>query len=157
LIWMQEQGFEVINIEKFDYEKFTENPEGYLEKRFGADIAQSQIKNSNIQREVEFAKKFINQVKTENRIAIIDEITKLLESGYLVIANVNAGSLNNKEGYIGHFIVATSCDNGTITIQDPGSPPMQNKVVSIEQFSKGWAYPNKSNQNLMAFRLNKNK
>jgi hypothetical protein len=157
LVWMQEQGFEVINIEKFDYKRFIENPEGYLEKRFGADIAQEQIKNSNIAQETEFAKKFINQVKTENRIAVIDEISELLEDGYLVITNVNARSLNDQEGYIGHFVVVNSCNNNTVTIQDPGSPPMQNKKVSIQQFTKGWAYPDESTQNLMAFRLNKNK
>jgi hypothetical protein len=156
LVWMQEHAFEVINVEKFDYERFIKDPKDYLERRFGQDVAQEQIKNSNIPREVEYAKKFIKLVNTQNRIAVIEEIPELLNEGYLVVANVNSRSLNDKEGYVGHFIVINEYVDGELTIQDPGRPPLQNRKLTKKQFLKGWAYPDESTQNLIAFHLKGN-
>jgi hypothetical protein len=152
LLWMKEQGFDVKNIEVFDYRKFVDNPKAYLAEKYGPDVAATQIRNSNIDQEISFAKKFIESINTENREATIDDILDYLRLGYLVGANVNYKTLNNQPGYVGHFVVVKGAKDGNLIIHDPGLPPIENRTISFTQFEKGWAYPTKSESNLMAFK-----
>jgi hypothetical protein len=152
LIWMKEQGFEVKNIEDFDYDKLIQRGKDYLAEKYGADIAEVQVKNSDLPQELEIAKKFITAIDTDNRAATIDDILQLLQDGYLVCANVNYRSLHDKPGYVGHFIVIKGVKGNNFILHDSGLPAIENMVVSSDQFDKGWAYPTPKERNIMAFR-----
>ena len=152
LIWLQNQGFEVKNVEIFDYGKFIESPEEYLKEFWGEEIAKIQIEHCEINQEVEYAKKFLEEVFTEKRVPSVDDIKNLLKDGYLIICNVNSRTLNDKPGYAGHFVVVKGFNENNFIIHDPGLPPQENRVVPFEKFETAWAYPDEKSKNIIAFR-----
>lgn len=152
LIWLQEKGLEIKNIEPFDYSKFVQLREKYLLKQYGEEVGNEQIKHSDINQEVELAKKFVEVVDVEQRVPGIDDIKRLLLENYVVIVNVNSVALDNRKGYAGHFVVIKGFDGEGFVINDPGSPGIENRNVDFELFEKAWSYPNEKSKNIMAFR-----
>jgi len=153
LLWLQKNGFEVIVIETFDYEQFIQDKEKYLLDTFGKEVAEEQIKNSDIDQEIEYARRFVEEINPEARVPTVHNITQFLEDGYLVICGINSRALNNKEGFAGHSIVIKGTHNDGFILHDPGLPPIENRVVSFDEFEKAWAYPNDIAKNIMAIKL----
>lgn len=155
VLWLQRKGVEVINIDLFDGKQFVKEKGQYLLSYFGKEVGLEQIKHSNLDQELKYAKEFLKKIKTENRIPTMKDITKLLKLGYLMICNLNWYSLNQKEGYIGHFVIVTGYDNNDLILQDPGLPAHENRKVPYQLFEKAWAYPDEKAKNILAFRLPK--
>ncbi len=154
LVWLVQKGFKVAFIEDFDYDRFLNEKEAYLIDRFGSEIAEEQIKNSDIDAEFQWVKPFLEKVDVQNRSAKLEEIIDYLKNGYLVIANVNSKSLRNKAGYAGHFVVVRGFDKEHLIINDPGDlPGIENEKISFEQFTKGWSYPDSSSNSITAIKL----
>lgn len=155
MVWMKNQSYDVVCIEVFDYKEFISKKEKYLYSFYGKEVAKAQIKNSNIDQEIDNAKKLIKANIVKVGIPNIKTIKSLLSKGYLVTCHINSQTLNDKDGYIGHFVVIKGFDKNILIINDPGLPPFSNRKVSFYKFNKSWAYPNKSSKNIMAFKLNK--
>ncbi|MBI2637528.1 MAG: C39 family peptidase [Candidatus Sungbacteria bacterium] len=155
LLWMKDNGFDVKNIETFDYEKFITFKEQYLYDFYGKEVGESQISHSDINQEFKYAEEFIKKISNEVRIPTIDDAKRLLEEGYLIICNVNYHVLNNNPGYSGHFVVVKGFDGKKFVLHDPGPPPIENRVVDFETFEKAWAFPDESTKGIMAFKLGK--
>lgn len=153
LLWLQENGFEVKNIEVFDHGRFASEGGKYLVNFFGKEVGEIQIEHSDINQEMAYAKEFIKKIQPIVKIPTIHDIRQLLEDGYLVVCNVNSHALNNEAGYAGHFVVVKGFDNNTLIIHDPGLPPAENRKVDFAAFERSWAYPNEDAKNIMAFRL----
>lgn len=153
LIWLQNKGFDIKNIEIFDYSKFIQHKDQYLIDLYGKEVGEAQIANSDIEQEIFLSKQFINKIKTETRIPTINDIKKLLENGYLIICNVNSHILNDKSGYCGHFVVIKGLNENNFVMHDPGPPPLQDRIITFDKFEEAWAYPNKIAKNIMAFKL----
>ncbi len=153
LIWLEKNGLEVKNIENFDYSKFIKIGSQYLIEEYGENIGNEQIKHSDIDQELNIAKKFIKQIKIERKIPKVDKIKQLLVDDYSIIVNVNSRALNREAGYVGHFIVIKGFDKQGFIINDPGLPGRENHKVDFELFEKAWAYPNEKAKNIIAFRL----
>lgn len=153
VLWMQENGFDVKNIESFDYERFIKEGNSYLLEVFGEEMGKAQIRHSDIDQERKLARRYIKEVKLENRIPNIDDITNLLNDGYLLICNVNSVALNNAKGYAGHSVVIKGISENKIILHDPGLPALENREVSFKQFEKAWAYPGEKSKNITAFKL----
>ena len=49
LLNLKKMGFEIVQIEDFDYEKFSREGEKYLVKELGREVGEAQIKHSDIQ------------------------------------------------------------------------------------------------------------
>lgn len=156
LIWFQENGFEVVNIELFDYHKFSEYGERYLLDFFGEEVGKMQIKYSKINQEVQISKDFVKKLKLEIRLPTLYEIRLLLRNGYIVLCSINSNILDGCSGYVAHAIVIKGCTDSTLILHDPGLPPRPNLEVRDEEFYKAWAYPNDKALNISAIRL-KNK
>lgn len=153
LTWLHEQGFMVRNIEVFDYPRFIKDPHNYLVEIWGDEVAQAAEEHSIVASEVDIAKKFIEKVKTEQRLPEIQEIPDLLEAGNLIIANVNSKALNELPGYTGHFVVIIGYKDGQLIVHDPGGTTGHpSRKVSPEQFTKAWAYPDNSAKSLVVIR-----
>lgn len=152
MLWLKENGFEIVDIEEFDYQKFIKEGENYLRHAYGDEVADVQIKYSDIDQERKLAREFLKKVSFENRESKIEDISKLMKKGYLLILNVNSNALNNEKGYAGHFVVVTGINNKTITIHDPGLPPTENRIINLTTFEKAWAYPDSSAKNIIAIR-----
>jgi len=155
IIWMKQKGFDVVNIESFDYERFAINGEVYIEEEFGEEVLQSVKEDSNIALAQKHAKEFVRLINTEKHIPDIQEIVTLIKKGYLIIVNVNVDSLNNRKGYTGHFVLLKGLGKENFILHDPGLPAYKNRKVHFELFEKAWAYPNEKAKNIMAFKLEK--
>lgn len=154
LVWLVRKGFNVTFIEDFDYDRFLNEKEAYLIDRFGPEMAEEQIKNSDIEAEFKWVKPLLDEVDVQNRIPKLEEIIDYLKKGYLVIANVNSQSLRNEAGYAGHFVAVRGFDNEHLIINDPGGAPgTENEKITFEQFIKGWSYPDSSSNSFTAIKL----
>lgn len=152
ILWFMKQGYEVKNIELFDYHAFAEQGESYLVKMFGEEVAREQAEHSNLPEEQRYAKMFAEQAPHENRLPSRTEIKELLDEGFLGIVNVNGHALDEQEGYSGHVVVIIGYNTRGFILHDPGLPAAAHRHVSYPLFQKAWAYPNKDSQNIIAVR-----
>lgn len=153
MIQLTEIGFEVVDIEDFDYERFSKEGEPYIKERYGEEVGTAQIQHSDIPYEMKNAEQFLKCLKFEQRLPDVQDIKGLLSEGYLVICNINGCALNDFPGYSGHFVLIHQIGNSQLLIHDPGLPPHESKKVTPEKFLASWAYPSEREKNVMAFRL----
>ncbi len=153
VLWLQKKGVEIVDIEIFDYKKFVVEKENYLLSFFGEEAGKEQIKYSDINQELDYARKFQKNISIQTRIPMMKDIKELLQNDNLLICCVNAQVLNNKKGYVGHFVVVKGYDDEGLYMHDPGLPAYENRKVDYELFEKAWAYPNEKVKNILAFKL----
>ena len=152
-ISMKQLGFDVDMREDFDYEKFIEKGEVYLKEKFGEEVAGEQIKHSDIVQEKKLTNEYIKLFGVKNgQLPTFEELKKLIDKGYLVVANVNSRKLNAKPGYVGHFVVVYHYDENNLYLHDPGLPPQEARTVTNETFVKAWEFPDEKARSLIAFR-----
>jgi hypothetical protein len=152
LMWLKEQGFDVVNIEDFDYDRFSKEGLAYLATLWGQELADIQAEKTNVPAEQEIAKRFAREIDTERRAPILKDVRSLLDDGYLVSLSVNLRILNGQEGYVGHLVVVRGYDESGVFLNDPGLPPVENRHVDTELFMRAWAYPDEKALNLAALR-----
>ena len=153
MMWMKNRGFDVKDIEMFDYDEFVKDGEKYLRKLYGTEAGNEQIKHSDIAQEIDYAKQFLKLNAVTKEIPTKETLKELLKEKYLLMCLINAQRLDHESGYVGHFVIVKGfCENEFI-IHDPGLPPMENRKVSIAEFEAAWAFPNERAKNVMAFRL----
>lgn len=155
LLWIASLGYEVKDIELFDYEKFVHEGVSYIYKEFGEEVGDAQENHADMQQGIILSKKLLEKNLWEKRMPNIEDIKKFLDEEYLVVCNVNAAKLNDKEGYVGHSTVMKGYTDKEFVLHDPGLPPQENRKVKFEDFEAAWAYPNENAKNIMAFKLNK--
>ena len=153
IMWLQSLGLEVKNVEIFDYDVFARQGTTYLQEFYGKDVAAEQVANSDIQQSIKYAQQFAGSAITDVRLPDISEIYNLLDDGYLIECNINGAKLNSEPDYYGHSIVISGYEGTDLIIQDPGAPPLKNRVVSQKDFEAAWAYPNEKAKNYLAVRL----
>ncbi len=149
---LQEKGFEIIDIEDFDYHRFTKLGDEYLLERLGEEVGMDQIENSDIPYEINNAKLFLQSSENISQIPSIGDMKQLLANNYLIICNVNSDCLNGRDGYSGHFILVYHIDEERLYVHDPGPPAIPARILSYHEFTTAWAYPSEREQNLIAIR-----
>lgn len=157
LMWFKKKGYEVIDIEYFDYKRFSEEGEKYILDFAGEEVGMTQIKYSDIPQEIEISKDFVKEVRPEVRIPTLKDVRSFLKDGFLVICAVNAHALYKEAGYSGHVVVVKGCTDSSLILHDPGLPPNEDFEVSDNVFFSAWAYPDEKAPNLAALKLNNSK
>lgn len=157
MLYLKQCGFEIINIEDFNYQEFSVRGKEYLINKYGIEVANAQEKYSDIKQEIRNAIIFQKEIKTELRLPSLLDIQNYLTNKYLVLCNVNSKVLSNHSGYVGHFVLIIGYENQSFIIHDPGLPPLKNRSLSFNHLNKAWAYPNDAAKNLLAIRYNTNK
>jgi hypothetical protein len=153
VLWLVDNGFEVRNVETFDYKEFAQKGGDYLLSHFGENVGQAQIDHSDIPQEIKLAKLFNQKIVSEMRIPEISDLWSCLDEGYLPGCNVNSHGLIGMDGYSGHFVVIIGYDEDSLLLHDPGLPARQNLRVSNEVFEQAWAYPDRAAKNYFAIKL----
>ncbi len=153
MIWLSKNGFDVQDVELFDYQKFSIHGKVYLQDMFGLEIAEAQDKHTNLKQEQELSKELVTCVEVQMRVPTVINLRNYLEEGYLLICNINAAKLDDVDGYLPHVVVVFGHENGTLLLHNPGLPPNENQRVSVDRFEKAWAYPEESGKNMLAVRL----
>jgi hypothetical protein len=150
MLWMLENNLDVRLIEDFDYTAFVQRGEDYIIERYGEEVGKAQAENSDIERELDYSRRFMKIAPLEVRVPTLDDIRSELNSGAVVIVNLNSAVLNDSTGYAGHFVVVTDVGESTVKIHDPGLPPQPNMEIPIKKFLTAWAYPVDRDKNLLA-------
>jgi hypothetical protein len=156
MLWLHNNGFEVHDVETFNYTKFIEKSGDYLIDWFGEKVGQEQIDHCNLDQEIEYAKQIVKSGLCETRTPKAFELKERLDEKYLLICNVNSRVLNGKEGYAGHFVLLTGYIHDGFILHDPGLPSLQNREVALPDFERAWAYPNGQAKNYIAIRARSN-
>jgi hypothetical protein len=149
LMWLHEQGLDVRNIELMDNSRFAREGRSYVAE-FCPELAAPLP--PDLSSEQTAAARFVKLVRCETRIPDLDDVRDFLAAGYLAICNVNSRLLNGRDGYMGHFVVVTSCDATGLVLHDPGPPGEARRRVPIGTFEKAWAYPTERVKSLVAVR-----
>jgi hypothetical protein len=152
-LWLVDNGFEVRNVETFDYKEFVRKGGDYLLSHFGENVGQAQIDHSDIAQEIKLAGLFNQKIISELRIPEIADLRSCLDDGYLLGCNVNSHRLSGVGGYSGHFVVIIGYDEESLLLHDPGLPARQNLRISNEVFERAWAYPDSTAKNYLAIKL----
>lgn len=147
------KGYDVVDVEDFDFRAFIQNPLQFLKEQYGEEGAREQVAHSDIEAEKRYAQEFLQHGKQEVRIPDFSDIRSFLDKGYLVGCLLNSNALNGREGYVGHFVVVFDCNNEMITFHDPGSPPTPGRSIALKDFEKAWAYETEKAKALLAFKL----
>lgn len=152
MLWLHTNGFEVHDVETFDYAKFAEKGGDYLIELFGEKVGQEQIDHSNLDQEINYAKQIVGADLCEARMPEASELKQRLDEKYLLICNVNSRALNGKDGYVGHFVLLTGYTDKGFVLHDPGLPPLKNREVAFADFERAWAYPDEQAKNYIGIR-----
>jgi hypothetical protein len=150
ILYLLDQGFDILYIKDFDYNSFIEYKEKYVIERFGNILGNILIQCSNIPDEIESASKLIQRLPLLCRPAQIDDIKQLLAHGYLIICLVNWCRLNAHIGYEGHYVLVYDITETHIYIHDPGPPTYISHELTITEFERAWAAPTQRDRNLIA-------
>jgi hypothetical protein len=150
---LAKRGVEVMNIEPFDYEKFLEEGVVYLKANYNDETANYYITQTNIGMNLDKIPEFIKLVKHENRKATIKDVAGFLNDGYLVGAEIDASVLNKKSGLPLHFVLIKGTKDGKYIINDPGLPPMENRLITQEDLKEALGGDG-TNGEVSAFRAN---
>jgi len=137
-------GYDVRVIENFNYPDFANDPDKYLRKEFGNDIAEQVCQESDIASAVRDTHELleIKDLILSTKLPILKDIAELLSRGYLLICNVNHNLLLGESGYEGHFVLLYEINSNAVTLHDPGPPAKQSLCVSIKSFEDAWSSPN---------------
>lgn len=146
-------GFDVIDMDDLDNERFIKEGGSYLIEKYGEEVGRKQIERSDIEQERKLMKEYEHYNKHIRQLPSIALIAETLDKGFLAICNINAYVLNKKPGYAGHFVVIYGYDDTHLYLHDPGLPAKEGRKVTYEEFLKAWEYPHKNARNLTAFKL----
>lgn len=155
LIFLAKKGFDVINIEIFDYRKFAKLGEKYLETLWTDEVFQEQKRFSNFKNEQKLAKSLVlnKKIQLETRPATFKDIKLLFEEGYILLCTINPYILKGKKGYYSHLVLITDIKKDFIVFHDPGPPSFKNKKISTKLFTKAMNYPSKRSASLIAVKF----
>lgn len=160
LLYLLDQGFEIVYQKDFDYQRFVNVGEKYLYERFGEQIGRVLVKFSDIPSEMDKAKQLISRLPFSPQTPSIDNINQFLTTGYLVMCLVNLCKLNNQIGYDPHFILIydieddgkTKNESIKICCHDPGPPAIASRRIPLNQFEQAWSSPTPRDRNLIAIK-----
>lgn len=154
MVWLDSIGFEIANIESFDYRFFVRDPHTYLKDYYGAEVAAAQEEHSNIAREVSHALKLLETLPSTlmQDLPTLELLKHYLDRGYLLICNVNSHVLHQRLGYTGHFVLVYGYSDDELFLHDPGLPGQASVHVSYDVFESAWSYPDKRARNMLTVR-----
>lgn len=156
LLKMKDMGVEIEYWDLFNYERFLKEGEGYLLERQKGDQEKADWykNNSDIFDKIELIPEFVSSGIQKSRLGEIKDIEDFLVKGYLVACDINVAVLDGDEEYLPHYVLVTGFDKDNFTINDPGLPPQENRVVSKEQFWQAWSFDGDA-RSLTAFKYEK--
>lgn len=152
MLWLKKQGYSVQSLEVFDYTRFITEKEKYLLELYGLEGGTAQIQHSNIEQEIKHAQELVEANIVKKTLPTFRTIENSLKDGALLLSLLNSAVLNEKTGYIGHYVVIIGINNNELILHDPGLPPLENRSVSFDLFEKAWGYPDENAKNLIAIK-----
>jgi hypothetical protein len=132
-------GVPVKSIESVDYRRLAAERPEYLREIVGEANAEYYREKTNLPHVLDLIPEYIRLVPHESRKATVAEIVGYLAGGKLVAAEVDAGRLNGGKFDL-HSVLLIATDRDTVTLHDPGLPPHESRVLSVEAFASCFSY-----------------
>lgn len=129
---MAKAGFDIRMIEPFDYQRYAEMGDAYLDELYTPAAAAWAREYSNIADIFPDIPEFLQTVNVACRRASLDDIDAMLAEERLVFVTLNSRVLEGKEGYANHAVLILQRDQNTYILHDPGLPPNPYRHVSRE-------------------------
>lgn len=130
---MSKQGFDIHMIEPFDYERYKQEGETYLQAYFPTKTVYDwQLSNTNILEIRPLITEFLKAVSFEKRTATLEDIDAMLADDRLVFVTLNSKVLNRQPGYSDHAVLVIDKSNDDYIIHDPGGTPQPYRQVTPE-------------------------
>lgn len=152
MLALKDMGFEVVDMDTFDYQAFSEQGADYLFSYYKPGVGEEQVKNSDIPNEMEVAKRYAASGIHALKVPGIEDIMSCLAEGYLVICNVNSRTLAGRRGYAGHAVLVYEADENHVTFHDPGLPASPAERAPTYLFLKAFRYGGEDTPNMLAIR-----
>jgi hypothetical protein len=140
------KGVKIKCIEPFDYVRFKQIGNDYFYQNFSPEVADYYVKHSTIKDAIPYIDEFEDKVDHEMRRASIEDIIDMLNEGYLVGAELNSRQLNNEPGFLSHYVLVHGFDGENFTLNDPGLPPIENRIVPFAKMKEVVEAPDQNNE-----------
>lgn len=129
-------GVEVRVIESFDYRSFARDGKKYLESL--GEKGKFYINHSNWKEAMPYVNDFLDAVHFENRKANIEEMDRFLEQGYLVGVELNSLVINDRAGFMLHYVLIKQKQGNKYLVNDPGgsNDGFENRLVDRSLLTK---------------------
>ena len=146
LVELKNIGLKIKHYSIFNYNVFSKNGADCIRKTYDKEVAEEMIENSDIESEIENAKKMIEEDIFELKELSFNDVENWFKEGYIILLLINSKMINNELGYSGHYVVLTGFDEDNIFIHDPQiKNGLPNRKVKKDLFIKAWRYPEKEN------------
>lgn len=156
MLFFADNEFEVHNIEQIDIPFYINDMHSAMAAQFGKEAADKIAAKTDMRREVDLIKSLNGHesVKFFIRIPTVKDIIDYVRDGWLVLSSVNYYALLGEQRYNGHFVVIYGVDDKhkTITLHNPGLPPIESQVVSFNIMERAMYSPTPETGNLIAIR-----
>ena len=129
---LTKEGWDIKVFEPFDYNIYLTEGESYLKAQFGEEIADWQIKNSNVIEMKQYIPEFLKKVNITVKNPSIEDIENMMDEGRLVSLVLNSKALNNQPGYVGHSVLIFDYDDDNLKFHDPGLPGVKSRIEKKE-------------------------
>ena len=128
----------------FDYDAFVDNPVNAVFDSFPPDVAASMASGFDLIAATTLAREVVSRqpIPIEARSPGLDDLDALLDDGWLVICNVDAGVLNGGASPAGHSLLVWDRDGDALIVHDPGEngAGTPDRRVDRDVFLRAWSY-----------------
>ena len=101
--------------------------------------------------DLHFSKKGWNMGLIKEKELSIENLKKMIYKNYLALAMIDYNGLKENKSYDGHVVLVKSIKNNKITINDPGPPAIEDRIISRKDFLKIWHDPDNYRSVLVVF------
>lgn len=147
---------QALAIDPFDYKAFSDQPVKTVFETFPANVAMSMATGFDLVSAAQLAREVVERepVPIEVRSADLADVDRLLDEGWLLIANVDAGVLNDVTSPSGHSVLVYDRDGDDLVVHDPGENGQgtPGRRVSRKRFLRAWSYMGDDQRELIAVR-----
>jgi 23S rRNA pseudouridine1911/1915/1917 synthase len=133
LITMARQGFDIRMIIPFDFARYAEQGQAYLEEQYSSDAAEWLVQHSNILDITEYIREFLRTVKPEVRRANLKDIDTMLSEDRLVALTYDAPTTSNKKNHTMHSLLILQREGEKYIVHDPGLPAQSYRRLTRHQ------------------------
>ena len=143
-------------IDAFDYAAFADNPVKTVFDAFPTEVAASMAVGFDLVAASVLARELLahRPIPIEARSPDLDDLDALLDDGWLLICNVDAGVLDGGTSPSGHSVLVFGRTDGGYLVHDPGENGVgtPDRVVSRDHLRRAWSYMGEAHRELIAIR-----
>jgi hypothetical protein len=133
LTYLARKGMDIKMIEPFDYKRYAEIGEPYLDELLSKEEKDWNLKHSNLLEIRPLIPQFLKSVKYNCRTATMQDIDDMLNEDRLVFVQLNSRVLNDKAGYFAHAVLIIDKEGDDYIFHDPGLPPKKYRRVKSQK------------------------